>query len=176
MRKIDLTGQKVGRLTVISQSLTINKKIYWLCACDCGNEKTVQGSKLKNGESSSCGCARSEKLSEMAKKRNTKHGHNIVGNMNITYKTWISMNHRCRAKSGINYKNYGSRGITVCERWLVYENFLKDMGERPSTDYSIDRIDNNGNYEPSNCRWATRSQQQNNKRNNKCLDHISKDQ
>ena len=164
MKLINISGMRFGRLVAIDPDKT-GKKVKWNCICDCGKKSKVDGSKLRSGETKSCGCLVSELQSERAIKRNTKHGHNKVGRQSPTHKSWTAMLHRCRAPKYSDYKNYGGRGITVCERWKVFENFLADMGERPKGK-TLDRIDVNGNYEPSNCRWATLSEQQRNKRCN----------
>lgn len=154
-RKINMVGRKYGRWTIISFFDHRPKRmVRWLCKCDCGNEKVVEGAQIRRGASLSCGCIRSEMLSVRA----TKHGH--TGSR--TYICWMNMKARCYNKDNIGFMNYGGRGITVCKRWLAsFENFIADMGEVPDG-MSIDRRENDGNYEPDNCRWATKIIQQNN--------------
>ena len=163
MKTNNLIGQKFGRLLVIKK-MDNNKwgSCRWLCVCDCGKEKIIRDSHLKSGHTKSCGCLHKEKLI----KRLTKHGHNTRIKISKTYNSWLSMIQRCTNPKNKNYKHYGDRGIKVCNRWLKFENFLTDMGEHPGKGYSIDRINNNGNYCKSNCRWATEKEQHRNKRDN----------
>jgi hypothetical protein len=156
---LQLLGLRFGRLLVISREKTHrNGSYYWLCACDCGKQKTINGSSLKDGSTKSCGCFRDENAGTY----NIRHGQY----RSLTHSTWRSMRNRCLNPKNPSYKWYGARGITVCERWAKFENFLADMGERPlgPTYFSLDRINNNGNYEPGNCRWATDLQQRANRR------------
>lgn len=166
---IRLEGRRFGRLKVLRLSGTrpypCGKIGYiWACVCECGKSLTCLGSDLRNGSSRSCGCSR------------IQHGHgrkHLEGKYRSeTYNTWASMIQRCTNPLNGRWKDYGGRGIKICKRWLTFENFLADMGQRPSRDLSLDRYPNpNGNYEPKNCRWATRKEQQNNSRFNRRIEH-----
>lgn len=164
---IDLTGQRFGRLTVINREtdgFCSGKKVSrWLCICDCGKSKIVDGAALRKGLTKSCGC-NSHKFEK-------KHGflnHNKPKER--IYKIWCGMRSRCNNKNNPSYNYYGRRGISVCSEWDDYAKFRRWSIENGYMDgLSIDRIDANGNYCPENCRWATCKEQQNNKRNNVTL-------
>jgi hypothetical protein len=156
MRPIDLTGTKVGRITVLSLhgAVTMSgaRRRTWLCRCDCGTEWPVLGMALLSRNTTSCGCAKIEAL--------TTHGQTHAPE----YRVWWGMLGRCAKPNNSRFRDYGGRGIKVCDRWKTFENFRADIGPRPDARFSIDRIDNDGNYEPDNCKWSTRSEQQRNKR------------
>lgn len=154
----DITGKKFGRWTALSKAPSSPRGLAkWECVCECGTRRVVDSNRLVNGKSKSCGCARSAATA----KAKTVHG----GSYTRTYGIWSGMKTRCLNPNEKCYPNYGGRGITVCERWQSFETFLADMGEAPPG-ATLDRINNDGNYDPSNCRWATLEVQLNNKRSN----------
>jgi hypothetical protein len=157
MRRIDLVGKRFGRWTVLEMERDRRDGlgIMWLCRCDCGTTRHVSGRHMRRGASVSCGCLKAERQAL----RNRTHGMFGVPE----YHSWSGMIQRCTNPGNPSYANYGGRGITVCERWRSFKDFLLDMGRRPKGT-SIDRIDNDGSYEPGNCRWATRTVQNSNKR------------
>lgn len=149
----DLVGLKFNRWTVLSfDSKSKDGDAKWFCRCECGVERPVSGRHLRAQKTKSCGCYKEEKR--------LKHGQH----KSITYSSWVAMRQRCLNPETTGFARWGGRGITICARWGEFKNFLEDMGERPSKEYSLDRINNNGNYEPGNCRWATRKQQIRNSR------------
>ena len=145
----DITGMKFGRLTVLRLSHKDNRhECHWLCKCDCGNEKTVSGNKLRSGNTKSCGCMQKEFLDGRLRR---KHG---LTNTKL-YATWENMKHRCNDPNNWMYPNYGGRGIKVCEEWLDSSTFFEwALSHGYEEGLSIERINVNGNYEPSNCKWV----------------------
>ena len=158
MKLIDLTGQKFGRLTVIRRGETVNKRTKWVCSCECGTEVTVEPYNLRTGHTGSCGCLQRDRTS----KANMTHGMRKTR----LYRIWYCMKNRCYQQSYHAFHHYGGRGIKVCDGWLHDFQAFYDwaMANGYRDDLTIDRIDSNGNYEPSNCRWTTMAEQNKNKR------------
>lgn len=156
----DITGQRFGRLVAVSVHTKASRQkrgvhTRWLCQCDCGKKHIVNLQCLKSGDTQSCGCLWWEAI--------TTHGHASHYNTTGTYNSWKSMKRRCSDTNFHQYKDYGGRGITVCERWSLFDNFLADMGPRPKG-HSIERINNDEGYTPDNCKWILNREQHQNKR------------
>jgi hypothetical protein len=170
---LDLTGQRIGRLVVdfeVEPKMVANRgktrrRRRYRCICDCGNATVVWQSHLRSAATQSCGCLHKEVV------RATMQTHGMK--KMPEYRTWCAMKERCSRPKNISYKNYGAKGIKVCERWRTsFQAFFADMGAKPSPKHTIDRIDPSGNYEPTNCRWATYKEQFDNTSNPKFAENI----
>ena len=158
---LNLLNQRFGRLFVTGK-IGLDKRSYvlWKCQCDCGEMVVTTSANLSSGKSKSCGCLGAENRLKAV----TKHGATKNNKRTPEYSIWNGIKNRCYRPTSNAYKNYGERGIKLCDRWHDFANFFADMGPKPGKDYSLDRIDPNGNYEPKNCRWATKKEQAANKR------------
>lgn len=170
---IDETGNCYGRLTVLKQASRKRKSAMWLCSCTCGNQHTVAGESLRMGRTRSCGCLRSEYASQGIRERSITHGLTQTPE----FKAWESMRARCENPNVVSFPYYGGRGIKICAQWQTsFKQFYTDMGPRLTTKHSLDRIDNDGDYTPENCRWATAKTQARNRSNNHPITHKGKTQ
>lgn len=174
----DLTGQVFGRLTVIARSEDVfqgngKRKVCWLCRCQCGKEHVTRGEYLRSGGTTSCGCFHKEMVGKLGKELGPTRGTHRMS-YSAEASCWKHMIQRCTNPNNDRWDRYGARGIRVCERWGKLENFLEDMGQQPYPGATIERKDNNGNYEPSNCKWATRAEQSRNKKDTVIITHNGK--
>lgn len=168
----DETNNRFGRLVAIKRLPQFTKPAKWLCDCDCGNQVSVLGVTLRSGHTRSCGCL----ASEMTSKRN-RSNKKYTRKERILRAIRRDMIRRCYELNNVSYPHYGGRGIKVCNRWKKsLQYFIEDMGSPPTPNHSLDRIDNNGHYEPSNCKWATIIEQRNNNRRNRLITYKGKTQ
>lgn len=173
MNIVDLTGQEIGNLIVVEAYKSDYYGIHWKCLCKCGNTTIVRGGHLRQGKTRSCGCQQGNHFHPI------KHGHAMGKDKKASpeYYTWLAMMARCKNPNTKRYMLYGGRGISVCDRWLVFDNFLSDMGLRTSDKHSLDRFPNkDGNYEPGNCRWATIHEQNRNTSRNIFIEYDGRNQ
>ena len=165
-KALNLIGSVIGNWTVLSLHSSAPRR--YLCRCTCGVEKDVSSSNLQSGQSTGCGHDKAERV-RISK---IKHGALANGKKHPLYNAWRAMLSRCTNPKNAEYRKYGGRGIMVCEAWMNFHQFVADMGPKPTPQHSIDRFpDNNGNYEPENCRWATKGEQSGNRRTNRDITH-----
>ena len=164
-RAIDLTDHEYGSVKVLERAGTKGNHALWKCRCICGKVFETTSNSLRKGNTKSCGC-------QSSRKQFTTHGMRRTR----VYKIWMGMKERCQRSKAVAYAQNGGRGIKVCDRWQKFELFYEDMGDPPSDQHTLDRKDNNGNYEKSNCRWATDTEQHNNRSDNCMLTYKGKTQ
>lgn len=157
MRPLKLDGKRFGKLIVLYRT-TGSPRSYWQCRCDCGKLKVIMGKHLMSKGTTSCGCLHTQRFTTF------KHGHDRREQRSPEYRAWLGARRRCNSTKSKDFIEWGGRGITICPRWGNFLNFLRDMGKRPTPRHSLDRINNDGNYEPSNCRWASQYEQAQNRR------------
>lgn len=167
----DLTNKRFGRLTALYSIPKTKNTLNWFCRCECNNECIVYSYHLQNGDTTSCGCFSKENL----RKKATIHGHTQGGKHSSVYNTWLCMRERVFNKNHEHYHYYGGQGITICDKWLTFEGFYEDMGDRPKG-HTIDRIDNDKSYYKENCRWANSKTQGNNKKDVRMFTYKNKTQ
>lgn len=179
-------GTRFGKLQIDSEpyiwAIKSYRPICYTCLCNCGKRTDVQAMYLRRGSTTSCGCAQAAQRAKngratiaKAQAKNTKHGY-LKGGRHPVYRVWQGIKERCLKPKHKSYPDYGGRGIKICDRWMDFVNFIADMGDRPSSNHSIERRDNDGNYEPNNCYWATKAEQARNSRNNRIIEYNGRSQ